>query len=82
MFSIPDCVDRQVSGLRTEQKLPSRRAHKRRPINDNAPPPPPMGRLQRGKDGCPELPPSQANRPNNMMMISPFGACIMATRRR
>jgi len=54
-----------------------------RAANGDAPPPPPppmmggRGGIQMGKDGCPEPPPSMANRPNNMMMMFMNGAACM-----
>jgi uncharacterized protein (TIGR03435 family) len=66
-------------GPKLKEVVPTPDATAPRPGDDPPPPPPPMGRLKRGKDGCPELPPGQGNRPNNFMMISPFGACMMAS---
>jgi len=47
--------------------------------DDPPSPPPPTGPPPRGKDGCPELPASRANRPNMGMMVMPGLACMMAT---
>jgi uncharacterized protein (TIGR03435 family) len=72
------------SGPKLKESPPDTAAAPAPPDGDHdAPPPPPMmggrGPMQMGKDGCPEGPPDVGNRPRNFMMITPFGACMIAS---
>ena len=51
------------------------------PPREAPPPPPAPGKngLKMGADGCPETPPMPAGRAGNFMIITPNGACMIAT---
>jgi len=51
------------------------------PPGEAPPPPPGPGKngLKMGADGCPETPPMPAGRAGNFMIITPNGACMIAT---